>query len=69
MFLCFSSCFCFIMSTLTPFLPHCSPPHHSHISVLHIPSFPPSPPPSHAPPQLSSRAEDGAMRCNYSNWL
>lgn len=24
---------------------------------------------SHAPPQLSSRGEDRAMRCNYSNWL
>lgn len=28
-----------------------------------------SPSLSHAPPRLSSRGEDGAMRCNYSNWL
>lgn len=39
-----------------------------HFESLHplSPSVPPSP---HAPPQLSNCGEDGAMRCNYSNWL
>lgn len=43
--------------------------HPSHILSLRIPSLPPWPPSPHAPPQLSNYGEDGAMRCNYSNWL
>lgn len=32
--------------SFTPFLPHCSPPHPSHIVVLRNPSFPPCLPPT-----------------------
>lgn len=47
------------LSSISPF---------PHFESLHSIS-PSEPPSSHAPPQLSNCGEDGAMRCNYYNWL